>query len=54
MLVLMHDDEEIDDQEFLEQHEVDRNKNLHIALPFAKYDRFNLELLRGDECEVDF
>ena len=53
-LVLLHDDGEIDDEEFFILHEANRHRNLHGGLPYYKYERFNLEGLRDDECEVEF
>ena len=53
-LVLMHDDGEIDDEEFFILHEANCHRNLHGGLPYYKYGRFNLEELRNDECEVEF
>ncbi|XP_065065311.1 uncharacterized protein LOC135691389 [Rhopilema esculentum] len=54
MLALMHDDGEIDDDEFLVFHEANRHGNLHVGLPYWKYERFNLDGMREDECEVEF
>ena len=53
-LILMHDDGEIDDEEFLILHEANRHRNLHGGLPYYKYERFSLQELRDDECEVEF
>lgn len=53
MLVLMHDDGEIDEEEFLILHQANQHRNLHVGLPYWKYDRFNLNALREDECEVE-
>ena len=53
-LVLMHDDGEIDDEEFFILHEAKSHRNLHGGLPYYKYGRFNLEVLHDDECEVEF
>ena len=54
MLVLMHEDGEIDEDEFLILNHANQRRNLHGGLPYLKYDRFNLENMREDECEVDF
>lgn len=51
LLILMHDDDEI---EYLVLYEANRRRNLHVGLPYYKYDRFNLEDLHEDECEVEF
>ena len=53
-LILMHDDGEIDDEEVLILHEANRHRNLHGGLPYYKYERFSLQELRDDECEVEF
>ena len=37
----MHDDGEIDEDEFLMPHEANRCRNLHVGLPYWKYDRFD-------------
>ena len=37
----MHDDGEIDDDEFLRLYEANRCRNLHVGLPYWKYDRFD-------------
>ena len=52
--ILMHDDGEIDDEEFFILHEANRLSNLHVGLLYYKYGRFNLEELRDDECKVEF
>ena len=53
-LILMHDDGEIDDEECLILHEATCHRNLHRGLPYYKYERFSLQELRDDECEVEF
>ena len=54
MLVLMHDDGEIEEEDFLILYDVNRRRNLHGGLPYYKYERFDLENLADDECEVEF
>ena len=54
MLVLMYEDGEIDEDEFLILHGAHKRRTLHGGLPYWKYDRFNLENLQKEECEVDF
>ena len=54
MLILLHDDGEIDDEEYLVLFEANRRKNLHGGLPYYKYEAFNLEDMHEDECEVEF
>ena len=53
MLSLMHEDGEIDDK-FLILHDAHQRRTLHGGLPYWKYDRFTLENLQEEECEVDF
>ena len=53
-LILMHDDGETDDEECLILHEANCHRNLHGGLPYYKYERFSLQELRDDECEVEF
>ena len=54
VLVLMHNDGEIDDEEFFILHEANRHRYLHGGLPYYKHERFSLEGLRDDECAVEF
>ena len=54
MLVFMHDNGEIDDDEFLAFHEVNRHGYLHVGPSYWKYERFNLDGMREYECEVKF
>ena len=53
-LVPMHDDGGIDNEEFFILHVANCHRNLHGDLPYYKYERFNLEVLQGNECEVEF
>ena len=53
-LILMHDDGEIDDEECLILHEANRHRNLNGGLPYFTYERFSLQELCDDECEVEF
>ena len=54
MLILMHEDGETDEDEFLILHGAHQCRTLHGGLPYWKYDRFTLENLQEEECEVDF
>ncbi|XP_065055206.1 uncharacterized protein LOC135683782 [Rhopilema esculentum] len=53
MLYLLHDEGDIDDEELLLLLD-DHPKNLHVGLPYFKYERFNDFDMREDECEVEF
>ena len=53
-LILVHDDGEIDDEEFFILYEANRHRDLHGGLPYYKHERFKLEELCDDECEVGF
>ena len=53
-LILMHDDGEINEEEFFILHEANCHRSLHGGLPYYKYGRFNSEELRNDEFEVEF
>ena len=44
----------LNDEEFLLLHDFDGPQNPHTRLPYWKYDRFNLEEMRDDECLVEF
>ena len=54
MLILLHDDGEIDDEEYLVLFEANRHRNLHGGLPYYKYEPFNLDDMHEDECEMEF
>ena len=54
MLVLLHEDGEINEDEVLILNHANQRRNLHKGLPYWKYDRFNVENMQEDECEVDF
>ena len=54
MLVLVHEDCEIDENEFLVCSKANQRRNLHGGFPYWKYDIFNLENLREDERQVEF
>ena len=53
-LLLMNDANVINDEELFLLQEANRPRNLHIGLPYWKYERFSLEDMRDDECEVEF
>ena len=52
-LLLMNDANVINDDLFL-LHDANRPRNVHTGLPYWKYERFSLEDMRDDECEVEF
>ena len=52
LLLLAHNDNVINDEEFLLLHEIERSKNLD--LPYWKYPRFNLQEMENDECISEF
>jgi hypothetical protein len=49
----MYEENMIDDEDFFLLMEQNERNNLHIGLPYWKYDRFSLEDMREDECEVE-
>ena len=51
---LLYDDEELSDDEFLILQVAGHGKGLHNGLPYWKYEKFNLEAMREDECKVEF
>ena len=53
-LLLMNDANVINDEDLFLLHEANRPRNLHTGLPYWKYERFSLEDMRDDECEVEF
>ena len=53
-LLLMNDANVINDEDPFLLHEANRPRNLHTGLPYWKYERFSLEDMRDDECEVEF
>ena len=48
----MHDDGEINDDEVLILYQANLHFNLQAGLLYLKYEKFKLDALRGDECEV--
>ena len=54
MLVLVHENCEIDENEFLVCSKANQRRNLHGGFPYWEYDIFNLENLREDERQVEF
>ena len=51
--MLMNDANVINDEELFLLQEANRPRNLHIGLPYCKYERVSLEDMRDDECEVE-
>ena len=51
---LLYDDDELSDDEFLILQDAGHGKGLHNGLPYWKYEKFNLEAMREDECKVEF
>ena len=51
-LVLMHNDGEIGDDEFLVLYEANHCRNLHVELSYWQYDRFGLAAIRGRRVGV--
>ena len=52
-LYLLHDAGDIDDEELLLL-VGNHSRNLHVGLPYFKYERFNIFEMDEDECEVEF
>ncbi|CAB3996644.1 Hypothetical predicted protein [Paramuricea clavata] len=52
-LFMMYDENMIDDEELLLLLEENEHSNLHIGFPYWKYEKFSLEDMRDDECEVE-
>ena len=44
----------LNDEEVLLLHDFDGPQNHHTRLPYWKYNRFDLEEMRDDECLVEF
>ena len=53
-LLLINDANVINDEDLFLLHEANRPCNLHIGLTYWKYERFSLEDMRDNECEVEF
>eukprot|EP00795_Rhopilema_esculentum_P008716 gene8716-biopygen9714 len=54
ILLDMHDDGELDDEEVLLLMHENQHRNLHANLPYDKYDRFDVEFYTEGEFEVKF
>ena len=54
ILLDMHDDGELDDEEVLLLMHENQHRNLHANLLFEKYDRFDVEFYTEEEFEVEF
>ena len=55
MLMHMHHNNVVDEEELLLlQNGNGRRRNLHMGLPYAMYDQFNLEGMADNECLVEF
>ena len=52
-LLLFNAENIINDEEFLLLREINQQSSLHACLPYWKYERFNLEDIEDDECEVE-
>lgn len=52
-LLMMYEENMVNDEELLLLLEENERSNLHNGLPYWKYDRFSLEDMREDECEVE-
>ncbi|CAB3997309.1 Hypothetical predicted protein [Paramuricea clavata] len=52
-LFMMYDENMIDDEELLLLLEENKHSNLHIGLPYWKYEIFSLEDMRDNECEIE-
>lgn len=50
---MLHDKNMINDDELLLLLDEFGQSNMHNNLPYWKYDRFSLEDMREDECEVE-
>ena len=52
-LLMMYEENMVNDEELLLLLEENERGNLHNGLPYWKYDRFSLEDMREDECEIE-
>ena len=52
MLLFAHNDNFINDEEFLLLY--DLNKSSNLELPYWSYDHFDLDLITDDECKSEF
>ena len=52
MLLFAHNDNLINEEEFLLLY--DLNKSSNLELPYWSYDQFDLDLLTDDECKSEF
>ena len=52
LILLAHQDNQIDDEEFILLYEDQEKRNLD--LPYWKYEKFDLENMENDECVSEF
>ena len=53
MLMHMHHNNVVDDEELFLQNGNDPRRNLHMGLPYTMYDQFDLEGIADNECLVE-